>query len=32
MARGCEEDKEERGAVDAWAVDDVGKGDEGDDE
>lgn len=32
MAGGGEEDEEESGTVDAWSVDDVCEGDEGDDE
>jgi hypothetical protein len=32
VAGGDEEDEEQRGAVDAWSVEDVCEGDEGDDE
>lgn len=31
MAGGDEEDEQQRGAVDAWAVEDVGEGHEGED-
>ena len=32
MTRRGEEDEQQRGAIDAWTVEDVGEGDEGDDE